>query len=438
MGACLFINYRSAVFTIAISMALATTMIPRHSSAARLSKTDPIVQGALECTRHFPRYERTMSIPTHLLSAIASTESGRFHKGLKMSLPWPWTISAGGKGQYFATKQEAVAAVKKLQARGISNIDVGCMQVNMHHHADAFDSIEQAFEPRHNIAYAAKFLRRLYDEHASWKQAASDYHSRTPSLGRKYVNRVYNSWYSIITKLRDAQVAVPSSSLAAMQSMKSDHNTTRLASIPPTARVERLHNDSKRSNVNIYRVPHSHEISIRPSQTQQTTADALAIPATTNKPLKSADIRSVNRSNIIVVHHPSAQNTTSTAPQNTNPAPAIPVQSAPTPQQGAASGAPIPPAVAPPVLAATAAGQPQTTITVNAPLDPIANAALMPASGIINAAAQKMAASFQTPPSQPMPTRTSEPAHIHIDYAARRATEASYAQRDGPRFIFSQ
>jgi hypothetical protein len=194
------------------------TFIPAsHASAAQ---TDPLIEGAKLCTRQLPRYEREYAIPTHLLSAIASTESGRYHSGLKIKLPWPWTITSGGKGHYYDTKAEAVAAVKKLKAQGVKNIDVGCMQVNLQHHPDAFTSIESAFEPEYNVSYAAHFLRDLYDGSGTWKKAASNYHSKTPQHATRYIGQVYDHWYKIIEKLREARLVVPTSSVAAMNELK--------------------------------------------------------------------------------------------------------------------------------------------------------------------------------------------------------------------------
>lgn len=183
-----------------------------------ISATDPLIEGAKMCTRHLPRYEREYGVPVHLLSAISSTETGRWHKGLKIAVPWPWTINAEGKGYYFESKQEAIAAVRHLQAQGIRSIDVGCMQVNLVHHAGAFARLEDAFDPETNIAYAAGFLRGLYQESGSWKQAAASYHSKTPSLGEKYIGRVFTSWYKIIEKVRMAKEHAQMQQAAAPQS----------------------------------------------------------------------------------------------------------------------------------------------------------------------------------------------------------------------------
>ncbi len=174
-------------------------------SEAQVS-TDPLIEGAKLCTRHLQRYEREYGIPVHLLSAIASVESGRYHDGLKIKLPWPWTIGVNGKKYFYNNKEEAMTAFHKLQAQGIKNIDIGCMQVNLYHHPDVFTSLSQAFEPENNVAYSASFLRNLYQEEGSWKQAASFYHTKDPKKGQEYIAKVYDSWFAIVDKLRNARI----------------------------------------------------------------------------------------------------------------------------------------------------------------------------------------------------------------------------------------
>jgi hypothetical protein len=196
-------------------------------AAPAYAQGDALVEGAKLCTRHMPHYERQYGIPNHLLSAIASTESGRYHQGLKINVPWPWTINAEGKGYYFDTKQEAVLMAIRLRAKGVKSMDVGCMQVNLYHHSQAFASLEEAFDPQTNVAYAASFLRGLYQESGTWKQAASHYHSKTPSLGGKYVGLVYNSWYKIVDKLRSARVQIA----------ENEQAEAELARVEPAPRV---------------------------------------------------------------------------------------------------------------------------------------------------------------------------------------------------------
>lgn len=146
------------------------------------------------CAYHVLQHERLKSIPRHLLMAISKIESGRLNPHSQQVEAWPWTINVQGHGQFFASKNEAVRAVKNLLNQGIKSIDVGCMQVNLHHHKDAFASIEEAFDPKINIDYAAKFLSNLREAHGSWSKAVAHYHSATPAYHIPYRQKVLDVW----------------------------------------------------------------------------------------------------------------------------------------------------------------------------------------------------------------------------------------------------
>jgi hypothetical protein len=137
--------------------------------------------------------ERRHNIPARLLAAIARVESGRPDPGGEIS-PWPWAVNAEGQGFFFDSKAEAITAVNGMRARGIRSIDVGCMQVNLVHHPDAFASLEQAFDPAANADYAARFLNKLFSQTGAWPKAAAWYHSATPELGDPYSRRVMAAW----------------------------------------------------------------------------------------------------------------------------------------------------------------------------------------------------------------------------------------------------
>ena len=87
-----------------------------------------------------------------------------------------------------------MAAVNAHRARGARSIDVGCMQVNLLHHGDAFASLEEAFDPAANARYAAAFLQRLLAQTGSWPRAAAGYHSLTPDVGAEYARKVLAVW----------------------------------------------------------------------------------------------------------------------------------------------------------------------------------------------------------------------------------------------------
>lgn len=108
--------------------------------------------------------------------------------------PWPWTINAEGQGSFYDTKAQAIAAVRALQARGVRSIDVGCMQVNLMHHPDAFPDLETAFDPTANARYAARFLNQLHGQSGDWPRAVALYHSATPDLAADYQRKVLAVW----------------------------------------------------------------------------------------------------------------------------------------------------------------------------------------------------------------------------------------------------
>jgi soluble lytic murein transglycosylase-like protein len=76
----------------------------------------------------------------------------------------------------------------------VRSIDVGCLQVNLMYHPEAFASLEAAFDPRGNANYAARFLNSLYGGSKDWASAIAAYHSETPALGDAYRVLVMARW----------------------------------------------------------------------------------------------------------------------------------------------------------------------------------------------------------------------------------------------------
>ena len=132
----------------------------------------------------FQKIEEEENIPKDLLKAISIQESSR---------PWAWTVAVNGKGYFFKTKKEAVDYVRTA-IKTERNIDIGCMQINMIHHKNAFRSFEEAFTPENNIRYAARFLRSLYEMANSWEIAVERYHSANVEFNQPYKKRVFSIW----------------------------------------------------------------------------------------------------------------------------------------------------------------------------------------------------------------------------------------------------
>ena len=148
------------------------------------------------CASYAALAEQRQRLPWGLLRAIAKVETGRYLKEAGEVLAWPWTVMAEGRGRYLPSKQAAIAEVEALRARGVRNIDVGCMQINLFYHPDAFDSLEAAFDPAANTQAAARILVDFKNTWGSWTRAVGNYHSNTPTLSGPYRVKVYRTLFT--------------------------------------------------------------------------------------------------------------------------------------------------------------------------------------------------------------------------------------------------
>lgn len=192
------INKETWPWLILLSVTVGVAVIMLATASVALSATTftkaQESQGFALCERATARWERISAVPSKLLTAISLAESARWSKQKKRIRAWPWTVTSGGPGSYFPTKAAAMAEVQRLQAQGVTNIDVGCMQVNLHFHGHEFNSTSHAMDPDINVAYAAKFLTQLRRNADSWGEAAGHYHSRTPERTEYYRGKVEKFW----------------------------------------------------------------------------------------------------------------------------------------------------------------------------------------------------------------------------------------------------
>lgn len=159
------------------------------------------------CKKATEQSESDFRLPKRLLNAISLAETGRWHAKSKEIIAWPWTVYSEGRGRYLPTKDAAIAEVRKLQAKGVKNIDVGCMQVNLYWHPDAFDNLHEAFDPKKNATYAASLLKKLQGETRSWTVAVAYYHSQTRKFYVPYRKKVMKIWQKERRKDTDARMA---------------------------------------------------------------------------------------------------------------------------------------------------------------------------------------------------------------------------------------
>ena len=163
-----------------------------------------------------------------LLKAVSWQES-RWH---------PWTVNMAGESFYLKDKAAAVALIKKSynnpwivvlklkngqtdrhlmssealayrRGRGLDvksfrivkvdpgRFDVGLMQIHWYYHGKEVPSLDRLFDPDYNVAYGARYLADLINEHGLSK-AVGYYHSRDTTRRIRYTADVLG-WYRALT-----------------------------------------------------------------------------------------------------------------------------------------------------------------------------------------------------------------------------------------------
>lgn len=168
------------------------------------------VAAAVDCETLAAQAGAQKGIPNALLPSIARIESGKKQGDLGVRA-WPWTLNQAGKGMYFDTREDAMDYLKKAVASGVTNIDIGCMQINYRWHQDQFSSLEEMMDPVANTRYAATFLRRLFDRHKDWEIATRYYHSPKEERGKWYQGKVASVMKRILGEapVRIAEASTP-------------------------------------------------------------------------------------------------------------------------------------------------------------------------------------------------------------------------------------
>lgn len=155
-------------------------------------------QSAL-CTNAAKHAAARTGVPEELLLAIALAESGR-SQGNRLQ-PWPWALNVAGRGYWPESRAAAAHHLRRVLADNPGQVDIGCFQINLRWHGDAFAGPAAMLDPEANALYAARFLARLHAETGDWETAAGFYHSRSPGRAAGYRARVLD--------LRAALTAAP-------------------------------------------------------------------------------------------------------------------------------------------------------------------------------------------------------------------------------------
>lgn len=126
-----------------------------------------------------------------MLYAMSLAETRKYVARYKGGVAWPWTFQSVGKSTYMLNYRDALKFLRSNLRKGKTNIDVGCMQINWHHHSKAFKKKpELILNPANNVKWAAQSLRNNFKKTKSWQKAIALHHSKNPKIGNSYVKRV--------------------------------------------------------------------------------------------------------------------------------------------------------------------------------------------------------------------------------------------------------
>lgn len=156
------------------------------AAAFSFSFAAPIPALANACEPEIVRASARYGVPLGILYAVGLTETGK-----KGSLQ-PNALNINGKAVFPKSRAEAVSDIRRAQAGGAKLIDIGCMQINHHYHAEHFRDLDDFLDPRRNVDYAARFLVQLKGRHDTWSMAVARYHAgpNNNPAQKRYVCRV--------------------------------------------------------------------------------------------------------------------------------------------------------------------------------------------------------------------------------------------------------
>lgn len=143
------------------------------------------------CTAAAARAANQTGVPYEVLLAISVVETGRDFR------PWPWTVNLGGEGHWLDTLAAAEALADQAISQGLTNIDLGCFQLNYRWYASGFASVTAMLDPGANALHAAEYLAKHHARTGDWATAAAAYHSATPEFAERYQAKFEATWSAL-------------------------------------------------------------------------------------------------------------------------------------------------------------------------------------------------------------------------------------------------
>jgi len=163
---------------------IATLCIISTSTCAIFADENGDEYSAQKIATLISQEEKKHLIPTGLLAAIAKIESSTR----------TLAVNIKGKSIIASSISDAKSIIQQKLEEGVTNIDIGVMQLNYRWHGKKFADLDEMLHPRNNIAYAAKMLKALKDQYGDWQSAIRYYHSYTPVHNMAYSRKVTLCW----------------------------------------------------------------------------------------------------------------------------------------------------------------------------------------------------------------------------------------------------
>ncbi len=141
------------------------------------------------CEAEMAKASATYDVPLGILYSVGLTETGQ--RGLLD----PFAMNIDGRSTRSASLADALTNFNAAVAHGAKLIDIGCMQINQRWHGQDFASVQEMFDIRRNVDYAARFLRGLRASEGSWTMAVARYNAgpANPAAQHAYVCAVIRS-----------------------------------------------------------------------------------------------------------------------------------------------------------------------------------------------------------------------------------------------------
>lgn len=177
---------------------LKTAMIIAAAAASTFAWSSPALAQAADygasadCPTLISQAETRRNIPRGLLMAIAMTESSLNGR------PNPFAMNIAGRSYFASSGQDMANVISANWQRGVTSIDVGCMQINLKYHGMKFGRLTDLLNSPTNVEYGASYLIALAVEAGSWKDAVMSYHNKkNPTRRAWYGCKVWNNYLRI-------------------------------------------------------------------------------------------------------------------------------------------------------------------------------------------------------------------------------------------------